>query len=174
MKLSEIYSNPNNPRLIKDERFKILVKSIQEFPKMMDLRPIIVDSYGMIIGGNMRFKALRELKYKDVPESWIKKADQLTEEEKKRFIIADNVGFGEHDFDILTNEWDLDQLNDWGLEINTEEELEEKGKIEKKEIKSFQKTHILLSFSPEKMIEIQDMLQKIKDIEGIEYEQASN
>lgn len=117
MKLSDIHSNPSNPRLIKDDRFKKLVKSIEEFPKMMALRPIIVDADGMILGGNMRFKALRELKYKDVPDEWVKRADELTDEEKQRFIIEDNVPFGEWDFDILANEWDAVQLAEWGLEI---------------------------------------------------------
>jgi len=117
MKLSEIHSNPGNPRLIKDDRFKKLVKSISEFPKMMELRPIVVDSDGLILGGNMRFKALQELKYKDIPDEWVKRADELTDEEKRRFIIEDNVGFGEWDFDILANEWDKDKLEAWGLEL---------------------------------------------------------
>jgi DNA modification methylase len=117
MKLSDIHSNPSNPRLIKDDRFKKLVKSIEEFPKMMSLRPIIIDADGMILGGNMRFKALKELKYKEVPDEWVKRADSLTDEEKQRFIIEDNVPFGEWDFDILANEWDAVQLAEWGLEI---------------------------------------------------------
>ena len=117
MNLSEIHINPSNPRIIKDERFKKLVKSISEFPKMMSLRPIIVDADGMILGGNMRFKALKELKYKDIPDEWVKRASELTDEEKQRFIIEDNVPFGEWDFDILANEWDADQLAEWGLEI---------------------------------------------------------
>lgn len=117
MNLSEIHINPLNPRIIKDERFKKLVKSISEFPKMMSLRPIIVDADGMILGGNMRFKALKELKYKDIPDAWVKRASELTDEEKQRFIIEDNVPFGEWDFDILANEWDADQLAEWGLEI---------------------------------------------------------
>ena len=117
IKLSDIKSNPNNPRLIKDEKFKKLVNSIKEFPKMMDLRPIIIDNDSMILGGNMRLKALLELKYSEVPNEWIKKAKDLTEEETKRFVIADNVGFGEHDWDILANEWDAEQLTDWGIDL---------------------------------------------------------
>lgn len=117
MKLSEIHTNPSNPRLIKDDRFKKLVKSISDFPKMMELRPIIVDAEGMILGGNMRFKALKELKYKDVPDEWIKRAEELTDDEKQRFIIEDNVGFGDWDWDILANEWDQDKLTEWGLDI---------------------------------------------------------
>ena len=117
IKLSDIKSNPNNPRLIKDDKFKKLVNSIKEFPKMMDLRPIIIDNDSMILGGNMRLKALLELKYSEVPNEWIKKAKDLTEEETRRFVIADNVGFGEHDWDILANEWDAEQLTEWGMDL---------------------------------------------------------
>lgn len=118
MKLSAIHVNPKNPRLIKDERFKKLCKSIQDFPKMMALRPIIIDSGGMILGGNMRFKALKELGYKEVPDEWVKRAEELTEAEKEEFIAKDNVPFGEWDWDIL-KEWDKDKLIEWGLDIPT-------------------------------------------------------
>jgi len=117
IKLNSIKLNPNNPRLIHDDRFQKLIKSISEFPKMMELRPIIIDSEGMILGGNMRFKALKELGYKDVPDGWIKRDGELTEAEKQRFIIADNIEMGEFDWDILANEWDKDELIEWGLEI---------------------------------------------------------
>ena len=117
MKLSDINPNPNNPRLIKDDRFKNLVKSIEEFPKMMKLRPIIVDNNMVILGGNMRYKALRELKFKEIPDEWIKKASELTEEEMRRFIIADNIQHGDWDMDILNNDWDTEEMLDWGLEI---------------------------------------------------------
>lgn len=116
-KLSDYHINPSNPRLIKDERFKKLCKSIEEFPKMMALRPIIVDAYNMILGGNMRYKALKELGYKEVPDEWIRKAEELTEDEVRRFIVEDNVPFGEWDWDRLANEWDEQELIDWGLEI---------------------------------------------------------
>jgi len=126
MKLSEIKPNPNNPRLIKDDKFKKLVKSIEEFPKMMALRPMVINKDNIILGGNMRFKALKELGYKEVPDEWVKRAEDLTEEETRRFIIADNVGFGEHDWEMLANEWDVEELGEWGLDIpNFEvEELE--------------------------------------------------
>ena len=111
MKISEIKANPNNPRVIKDEKFDKLVKSIREFPKMMELRPMVINSDNIVLGGNMRLKALRQLGYKEVPDSWVKSADELTEEEQRRFIIADNVGFGEHDWEMLANEWDVDSLS---------------------------------------------------------------
>jgi len=116
VKIKDINTNPNNPRLIKDEKFAKLVKSIKEFPNMMELRPIIVNADNVILGGNMRFKALKELKYTTIPNEWIKRADELNEEETRRFIIADNVGFGEHDWDVLANEWDAEELEEWGLD----------------------------------------------------------
>jgi hypothetical protein len=135
MKISDIKQNPNNPRLIKDDRFKKLVKSIEEFPKMMAIRPMVINADNIILGGNMRLKALKELGYKEVPDEWVKRAEELTEEEARRFIIADNVGYGENDWDMLANEWDAEELTEWGLEIpNFEidnEETEEKEKIKK-------------------------------------------
>lgn len=117
MKLSKIKGNPNNPRIIKDDKFKKLVKSISEFPKMLEMRPIIVDENFIVQGGNMRLKALQELKYKDIPDDWVKQVSDLTEEQKKEFIIKDNVGFGEWDFEDLANNWDVEKLNEWGLDI---------------------------------------------------------
>jgi hypothetical protein len=117
MKLSQIKPNPNNPRLIKDERFAKLCKSIQEAPKFMALRPIIIDGEGMILGGNMRYKALLQLGYKEVPDEWVKRADDLTEDERRRFIISDNVGFGEWEWETVANEWDVEELADWGLDV---------------------------------------------------------
>ena len=121
MKLSEIKPNPNNPRVIKDYQFEKLCKSIQEFPKMMELRPIIVDDNNTVLGGNMRLRALQKLGYKDIPDTWVKKASELTEEEKRRFVIADNVNAGEWDWDTLANEWDAEELEEWGVELNITE-----------------------------------------------------
>lgn len=115
MKLSELKPNPKNPRIIKDERFKKLCNSIKEFPKMMRLRPIVIDNDGMILGGNMRLRALGYLGYTEIPDDWVAKADDLTKEEIQRFIIVDNVGFGDNDIDMLANEFDLDDLDKWGL-----------------------------------------------------------
>jgi DNA modification methylase len=117
IKLTTIKSNPNNPRVIRDEKFKKLVKSIEEFPKMMALRPMVVNEEMVVLGGNMRLKALKELGYKEVPDEWVKSAKDLTEDEIRRFIIADNVGFGEHDWEMLANEWDVEELSEWGLDI---------------------------------------------------------
>jgi ParB-like chromosome segregation protein Spo0J len=112
VKISEVKTNPKNPRLIKDDKFKKLVKSIQEFPQMLELRPIVVDENNIVLGGNMRLKACKEAGMKEV---YIVKAQNLTELQKDEFIVKDNVGFGEWDWDILANEWDAELLNDWGL-----------------------------------------------------------
>ena len=114
VKITEIKSNPNNPRIIKDDKFKKLVKSIQEFPQMLKLRPIVVNNDMVVLGGNMRLKACKEAGLKEV---YILKADELTDEQQKEFIVKDNVGFGEWDWDMLANEWDTDKLEDWGLDL---------------------------------------------------------
>jgi 16S rRNA G966 N2-methylase RsmD len=117
MKINEIHLNPKNPRFIRDEKYDKLKINLKEFPKMMKLRPIVVDDEGMILGGNMRYRALRELGYKEIPEGWVVKASELTEEEKRRFIITDNLPYGEWDYDILGNDWELEELKDWGMEL---------------------------------------------------------
>ena len=114
VKLSEIKANPNNPRLIKDDKFHKLVKSIQEFPKMLEIRPIVVNSDMIVLGGNMRLKACKEAGLKEIPIIF---ADDLTEEQQREFIIKDNVGFGEWDWEMIANEWDSEQLEEWGLDI---------------------------------------------------------
>ena len=122
VKLSEIKSNPNNPRIIKDDKFHKLVKSIQEFPKMLEIRPIVVNQDMIVLGGNMRLKASKEAGLKEV---FIVKADDLTEDEQKQFIIKDNVGFGEWDWDMLANEWEADLLEEWGLDVPIESKIDD-------------------------------------------------
>ena len=112
VKITEIKTNPKNPRLIKDDKFRKLVKSIEEFPQMLELRPIVVDENNIVLGGNMRLKACKEAGLKEV---FIVSAENLTEQQKDEFIVKDNVGFGEWDWDMLANEWDAELLNDWGL-----------------------------------------------------------
>jgi hypothetical protein len=114
VKLSEVKSNPNNPRIIKDDKFTKLVKSIKEFPKMLEIRPIVVNADMIVLGGNMRLKACKEAGLKEVPVIF---AQDLTEEEQKQFIIKDNVGFGEWDWDMLANEWEPESLESWGLDV---------------------------------------------------------
>ena len=117
MKITEIKLNKANPRLIKDHKFEKLKKSISEFPKMLELRPMIIDDQNIVLGGNMRLTALKDLGYKEIPDNWVKRASELTEEEKQRFVIADNVGFVDWDWDILANEWDSELIADWGLDV---------------------------------------------------------
>jgi DNA modification methylase len=114
MNINEIKPNPSNPRIIKDDKFKKLVKSIQDFPQMLELRPIVIDENNIVLGGNMRLKACIEAGLKDVP---VKQAKELTEQQKKEFIVKDNVGYGEWDWDDLANNWDEQLLTEWGLDI---------------------------------------------------------
>ncbi len=123
MKISEIKLNKKNPRLIKDYKFEKLKKSITEFPKMLELRPIIIDNDNIILGGNMRYQALKDLGYKELPDNWVKKSSELSEEEKQRFVIADNVGFGDWDFELLVNEYDSELIKDYDLFFDNTDEL---------------------------------------------------
>lgn len=112
--IDKILINPNNPRLIKDDKFKKLCKSIQEFPEMLELRPIVVNKDMIVLGGNMRLKACQEIGLTEVP---IIVAENLTEEQQREFLIKDNVSGGEWDWDILANEWEVEQLTEWGLDL---------------------------------------------------------
>lgn len=114
VKTKDIIANENNPRVIKDDKFRKLVQSIKDFPQMLNLRPIVVNDEMVVLGGNMRLRAVQEVGLKEVP---IIKASDLTEEQQREFIIKDNVGFGEWDWDVLANEWEADKLSDWGLDV---------------------------------------------------------
>jgi len=170
MNLSDIKLNESNPRFIKDDRFIKLVNSIRDFPKMLELRPIITDDSGMILGGNMRYRALKELKYKEIPDNWVKKASELTEEEKKRFIIEDNIGFGEWDWDILVNEWGQKKLEEWGMELLENNNI----KKEVQEIEPYIKSHILISYSPEFHDQVNDAIIELLNNDNIEIERSAN
>jgi len=133
--IQEVRPNENNPRFIKDYKFKKLVKSIKEFPEMLKLRPIVVNTDMVVLGGNMRLKACKEAGLKEV---WVLKADDLTEQQQREFIVKDNVGFGEWDWDVLANDWNGQQVSDWGLTVvpfedSVEEVIEQEiNKQEKK------------------------------------------
>jgi hypothetical protein len=118
VKVSEIKPNPKNPRIIKDDKFQKLVNSIKEFPEMLEKRPLVcytdVDKKLVILGGNMRFKAAKEVGIKELS---VVLADDWTEEQKAQFLIKDNLGYGEWDWNMIANEWDETNLNDWGLDI---------------------------------------------------------
>ena len=119
--LKTLKANPNNPRVIRDEKFKKLVKSIQEFPEMLEARPVVVNPDMVVLGGNMRLKALREAGVEEAPV-YIASWDEV---KQRQFIIKDNVGFGEWDWDALANEWNEEELQDWGLDIPGFEEMQE-------------------------------------------------
>jgi hypothetical protein len=118
IKITKLKGNPSNPRVLRDEKFIKLKNSIEAFPDMLQKRPIVAvtdkDGKYMVLGGNMRLKACADLGMKEVP---VILADEWTEEQRREFIIKDNVGFGEWDWDQLANEWDAGQLGDWGLDV---------------------------------------------------------
>lgn len=122
VKISEVKANPSNPRVIKNDKFKKLVNSIKEFPQMLEIRPIVVNEENIVLGGNMRLKACKEAGLKEVH---IIKASNLTEEQQREFIVKDNVGFGEWDWDVLANEWDVELLEKWGMDLPVLKDLKE-------------------------------------------------
>ena len=143
LKINKLIPNKSNPRFIKNDKFKKLVKSIKEFPEMLELRPIVVDEDMVILGGNMRHKACIEAGLTEVP---IKIAEGLTEEQKQEFIVKDNVGFGEWEWDILANEWDSVQLTEWGLDVweNLDDKKPEDGLIDDDEIPEVKESKVKL------------------------------
>jgi hypothetical protein len=135
VKINKVKGNPSNPRIIKNDKFLKLVKSIQEFPEMLKLRPIVVDEDFMVLGGNMRLKASKAAGLKEV---WIDIAEGLTEDQKKEFIVKDNVSFGEWEWDMLANEWDSVGITEWGLDVwqNEDDIKEEEADMLSKNIKA--------------------------------------
>ena len=125
--IKDIKPNPNNPRVIKDEKFAKLVQSLKELPEMASVRPVVVNSDMIVLGGNMRLKAMKEAGWKEVPVEIV----DWDEDKQRQFIIKDNVGFGEWDWEMLANEWDAEQLEEWGVNIplfNTNDDYSGKNK----------------------------------------------
>ena len=168
VKISEIKLNPNNPRLIKDDKFKKLVKSIQEFPEMLDIRPIVVNSDMIILGGNMRFKACKEAGLKEIP---IIIADNLTEEQQREFLIKDNTSGGEWDFEMLANEWDVEQLDEWGLDVGgfdvDEEDMSDDFSLPDGDKAPFQQMTFTLADEQAEILKRE--LEKVKKSEEFKY-----
>jgi ParB-like chromosome segregation protein Spo0J len=157
--ISELTVNPNNPRIIKDEKFDKLVQSIKEFPDMLKYRPIVVDENNVILGGNMRFKACKAAKLKQVH---VMKASELTEAQKREFIIKDNVSGGEWDWAMLQNEWDTEQLDAWGLDIPSFETQDYSDKNEEIDIDSLDAEMIIkLKYTEEEYQIVREQLSKI-------------
>ena len=129
MKLSQLKANPKNPRIIRDDKFKKLVASIEGFPEMMEKRPMVcvtdVDGKLFPLGGNMRLRAIQELGMKEIPDSWVTLADDWTQEKRAEFTIKDNASFGEWNYDDLANEWDAEQLSDWGVDVPISDKIDD-------------------------------------------------
>jgi ParB-like chromosome segregation protein Spo0J len=163
VKISEVKPNPKNPRIIKDGKFNKLVTSIKEFPDMLNKRPLIVftdvDDKYVVLGGNMRLKACKEIGLKEIP---IIVADEWTEEQKSEFLIKDNVGFGEWDWDSLANEWDAEKLDDWGLDIPNFNNVDYSEKNEEIDIDSLDETMtIKLNFTETEYWTVKQQLSEI-------------
>ena len=169
--LSELEKLEGNPRFIEDKEFQTLCDSIRDNPKYFEARPLILsDRTGklIIIAGNQRYEAAKVVKLKKVPTFLI---EGLTEEKEREITIRDNVNNGVWDMDALANSWDDLPLFEWGVNVPTIAEICD---YEEKSVFWFKKTHILLSFNPEKLNEIQEHLEKILEVDGIEYDQTSN
>jgi hypothetical protein len=167
VKINSIQSNLKNPRIIKDNKFKKLVKSIKEFPEMLELRPIVVDENNLILGGNMRHKACIEAGLKEV---YIKVAKGLTVEQKQEFIIKDNVGFGEWEWDILANEWDSVQLSEWGLDVwQNEDDIETTDEFSLPDGDKSNLEQITYTLSSEQSNVIKEAVKDIKQTEEYKY-----
>jgi len=141
--INKIKLNPNNPRLIKDDKFAKLVQSIKDFPEMLEIRPIVVNDDMIILGGNMRFKACKEAGLTEIP---IIKASGLSTEKQREFLIKDNVSGGEWDFELL-KEWDALELEEWGLDLPSKNEEKTEGEIYFSEELDFQSNYIILKFT---------------------------
>jgi hypothetical protein len=167
VKIHKVKGNPNNPRIIKNDKFKKLVKSIQEFPEMLKLRPIVVDEDMMVLGGNMRLKASKDAGLKEV---WIDIAEGLTEEQKKEFVVKDNVNFGEWEWDMLANEWDSVQLAEWGLDVwQNEDDIETSDAFSLPDGDKGNLEQITYTLSSEQSNIIKEAIQDIKKTEEYKY-----
>ena len=170
MKLKDIKPNPNNPRVLRDDKFQKLKQSITEFPKMLSLRPMVIDENNVVLGGNMRLRALQELGFTDVEEEWVKRSSDLTEDEKKRFIIADNLAFGEWDWDTLANDWEVVDLEAWGLEIpqfDRPEDFDEDFSLPEGDKEPFQQ--MTFTLADEQATILQNAIADIKKTEEYKY-----
>jgi hypothetical protein len=162
VKINEIKLNPNNPRLIKDDKFAKLVQSIKDFPEMLEIRPIVVNDDMIILGGNMRYKACKEAGLKEVP---IIKASGLSAEKQREFLIKDNVSGGEWDFELL-KDWDALELESWGLDLPIDEQIDkmEEGEVIEipKSLQVIPKKEYILIMADEDSEEWQELQQIFK------------
>lgn len=166
VKISEIKPNPNNPRLIKDDKFRKLVKSIQEFPDMLNVRPIVVNKDMVVLGGNMRLKAIKEAGHSEVAIEIV----DWTEDQQKQFIVKDNASFGEWDWSDLANNWDSEELTDWGVDIigfSNVEDLGEDFSLPNGDKSPFQQ--MTFTLADEQAEQIKNAIEEIKRTEEYKY-----
>jgi ParB-like chromosome segregation protein Spo0J len=167
VKVDKVKSNPKNPRLIKDEKFKKLVKSIKDFPEMETVRPIVVNKDMVILGGNMRYKAMIECGYKEVNVEVV----DWSEQKQNEFIIKDNVGFGEWEWEMVANEWDVEELDNWGLDLpiftKDSNEFGTEFNLSDGDKSPFQQ--MTFNLADEQAIQIKNAIEEIKRTEEYKY-----
>ena len=166
VKITEVISNPNNPRLIKDDKFKKLVKSIQDFPDMLNVRPIVVNKDMIVLGGNMRLKAIKEAGIKEINIEIV----DWSEDKQKEFIIKDNASFGEWDWSDLANNWDSEELTDWGVDIigfSNVQDLGEDFNLPNGDKSPFQQ--MTFTLADEQAEQIKNAIEEIKSTEEYKY-----
>lgn len=159
--LNTIKENPSNPRKISNEKFAKLKTQIKDMPETLKFRPIVINKDNVIVAGNMRHRALLELEMDKVPSEWVAKADDLTDEQVRKFIIIDNIGYGEHDWEMLQAEWDFDELEDWGLDVPSfaHDEVDYSDKNKEIDIDEFDDKMILkLEFTEDEYHLVKDKL----------------
>jgi hypothetical protein len=166
MKLADLTPNPDNPRNIKPEKLDKLAQSIKDFPKMMVKRPIVYDENKIIIGGNMRYKAIESLGMTEIPDEWTSDASDFTPEERKRFIMQDNAEMGEHDWDMVANQYELEDLDAWGIDLPINDRidnLEEDEEIEFEQSVQIEppQEYIMIIAEPNS-VEWEDLKEKLK------------
>jgi ParB-like chromosome segregation protein Spo0J len=159
-KLSAIKRNPNNPRVLQDEKLEKLVRSIKDFPQMLEIRPIVVNDDMVVLGGNMRLKACKDAGLKEVP---VIKAGDLTKDQQREFIIKDNVGSGEWDWNLLSTEWDTEELDEWGLKAWDTSEVDLNDFFEDDTTEKQNTNKIILEYSDE---EYPEVLELFANFEG--------
>ena len=175
MKVSQLKLNKKNPRKISPDQMEKLKSSIQKFPKMMSLRPIVYDPDTMeVLGGNQRLLAIRDLGMKEIPDDWVKSADELTEKEKREFVLRDNVQFGDWDFEMLSAEFGEFDFVDIGMDIpNIDSEIKDIDE-KNKEIRPIKKVHYLISVPIDLVLDVQDAIKAIREFDEIEISQSQN
>lgn len=158
IKITQIKPNPSNPRVIKDDKFKKLVESIKSLPEMAEVRPIVVNKDMIVLGGNMRLKAMQEAGWQEVPVQIV----DWPEDKQREFIIKDNIGFGEWDWQLLNNDWNAEELNDWGLDVPTFKDADLTDLFDTNEIEneSIKTGKIILEFPIDEVDAIKNELLK--------------